>query len=30
LKKIWNKYKALQTADAFVSAAKKRKIELTQ
>lgn len=30
LKKIWNKYKALQTADAFVSAAKKRKTELTQ
>ena len=30
LKKIWNKYKALQTADAFISAAKKRKTELTQ
>lgn len=28
LKKVWNKYKALQTADAFVSAAKKRKTEL--
>jgi len=30
LKKIWNKYKGLQTADAFISAAKKRKTELTQ
>ena len=30
LKKVWNKYKGLQTAEAFVSAAKKRKTELTQ